>query len=56
MEYISTVSKNKQYLSRYFTKRINSLQMSTKIGFDVWKTIPNIKKLKAQRKLLGYLR
>ena len=46
----------KKLISKYLSKRVTNLGKNMKIGFDVWKTIPNIKINKGKLQLLKILR
>ncbi len=53
---IILLAKKKKNLQIYFKKRINIAQTNYKIGFDLWKRIPNIKKARGKLQLLSFLR
>ena len=49
-------AKKMTYLQAYFRKRIQRMQNNFRSSFDIWKSLPNIKKVKGRAQLLSALR
>lgn len=56
IERIKETAYIKRLISKYLSKRITSLAKNAKIGFDTWKTIPNIRINKGRAQLLKIMR
>ena len=56
IERIKEICYFKRLLSKYLSKRVTSLAKNAKIGFDTWKTIPNIRINKGRAQLLKIMR
>ena len=49
-------AKKMTYLQAYFRKRIQRMQNNFRSSFDIWRSLPNIKKVKGRAQLLSALR
>ena len=49
-------AKKMTYLQAYFRKRIQRMQNNFRSSFDIWRSLPNVKKVKGRAQLLSVLR
>lgn len=54
-ENIRMAAMKHKFLSSYLRKRMTILRKNCKTGFDVWKAIPNVKKLKGRFHFLNFM-